>query len=256
MKKLIIILLTFFSANSIMASEFEELDKPPEGAYKGQMLLGGFVCAGIPFGELITAEDDFLAGNIYELSSGTWKELIVNHLAFDMGISFEYMPIDHLGAKGRLRYTSIVQRTAFGRENENWNERLFRLFSITLGPSFHLTKRKQWDITLTPELGYGLGSYEPTPIAARLIENYDNTGAVDISCFFFASELNLTIYFSGGLFMSLGAEYTYYPLSFSISNPLTQPPPDTGNGKTYTADSGGSLQTISLNISVGYAFLN
>jgi len=258
MKKLIIILLTLFTATSIMASEFEELDKPPEGAHKGQMLLGGFVCAGIPFGVLITAEDDFLAGNWYILSSGTMKELIVNHLAFDMGISFEYMPIDHLGLKSRLRYTSIVQRTAFGPENENWNESLFSLFSITLGPSFHLTNRKQWDVTLNPGLGYGLGSFEPTPIAARLVTGYDNRGAADISCFFFGSELNLTIYFSGGVFMSLGAEYTYYPLSFSTSNPLTQPPAgtDNGNGRTYSADAGGSLQTVNLNISVGYAFSN
>ncbi len=185
MKKLTIILLIVFSATSIMASEFEELDKPPEGAHEGQMLLGVFVSAGLPFGDLITAEDDFLTGNWYILSSGTMKELIVNHLAFDMGISFEYMPIDHVGAKSKLRYTSVVQRTAFGSENENWNQGLFSVYSILLGPSFHLTVRKQWDVTFTPEFGYGFGQYEATPIASKLVDNYNNDGARDILRFYF-----------------------------------------------------------------------
>lgn len=259
MKKLILIILTVFSATSIMASEFEELDKPPEGAHEGQMLLGGFVSAGLPFGDLITAEDDFLTNNWYMLSSGTMKELIVNHLAFDFGVAFEYMPIDHVGAKGKLRYTSIVQRTAFGSENENWNQGLFTLYSIIIGPSFHLTVRKQWDVTFTPEIGYGFGEYEATPIASKLVDNYNNDGMRDISCFFFGSELNLTIYFSGGVYLSLGTEYTFYPLSFSPAYSLTQPispASDNGNGRTYSASSGGSLQTVNLTLSVGYAFSN
>ena len=260
MKKLIIILLTVFSTTSIMASEFEELDKPPEGAHEGQMLLGGFVSAGLPFGDLITAEDDFLIGNWYILSSETMKELIVNHLAFDFGISFEYMPIDHVGVKSKLRYTSVVQRTAFGSENENWNQGLFSCYSILLGPSFHLTVRKQWDVIFTPELGYGFGQYEATPIASQLVGNYNNGGAKDISCLIFGSELTLTIYFSGGVYMSLGTEYTYYPISFSPSYSLTQPLDNAtnanGNGRTYSAGTGGSLQTVNLTISVGYAFSN
>ncbi len=260
MKKLTIILLTIFSATSIMASEFEELDKPPEGAHEGQMLLGGFVSAGMPFGELITAEDDFLTGNWYILGSGTMKELIVNHLSFDMGVSFEYMPIDRIGAKSKLRYSTIVQRTAFGSENENWNKKLFSLYSIILGPTFHLTTRKQWDVTFTPEFGYGFGQYEATPIASKLVANYNNGSKKDISSFIFGSELNLTIYFSGGLYMSLGTEYTYYPISFSPSYSLSQPLDNTtnanGNGRTYSAGSGGSLQTMNLILSVGYAFSN
>ena len=259
MKKLIIILLTVFSATSIMASEFEELDKPPEGAHEGQMLLGGFVSVGLPFGDLITAEDDFLVGNWYILSSGTMKELIVNHLAFDMGISFEYMPIDHVGAKSKLRYTAVIQRTAFGAENENWSETIFNTYSLILGPSFHLTVRKQWDVTFTPEFGYGFGRYEATPIASELVDNYNNSGTRDISGFIFGAELNLTIYFSGGVYMSLGSEYSFYPVSFSPSYSLTQPitpASDNGNGRTYSTSSGGSLQTMNLTISVGYAFSN
>ncbi|HPS56515.1 MAG TPA: hypothetical protein PK514_00280 [Spirochaetota bacterium] len=260
MKKFIIILITVFSATSIMASEFEELDKPPEGAHEGQMLLGGFISAGLPFGDLITAEDDFLVGNWYMLSSDTMKELIVNHLAFDFGISFEYMPIDHVGAKSKLRYTTVVQRTAFGQENENWNQALFNSYSILLGPSFHLTVRKQWDVTFTPEFGYGFGQYEATPIASKLAYNYNNDGIRNFSGFIFGSELNLTIYFSGGVYISLGSEYTYYPISFSPANSLTQSTGSdataNGNGRTYSTSSGGSLQTVNLTLSVGYAFSN
>lgn len=259
MKKLIIILSILLSAASVMASEFEELDKPPEGAHEGQMLLGGFVSAGFPFGDLITAEDDFLVNNWYVLGSGTMKELIVNHLVFDMGICFEYMPIDHVGAKSKLRYTTVIQRTAFGPENENWSSSLFSTYSILLGPSFHLTVRKQWDVTLTPEIGYGLGQYEATPIGSKLLDNYNNDSTRDIYGFIFGTELNLTIYFSGGVFMSVGTEYTYYPVSFSPQYSLSQPPEDleqNNNGRTYSASSGGSLQTFNITISVGYAFSN
>lgn len=260
MKKLIIILITVFWTTSILASEFEELDKPPEGAHEGQMLLGGFVSAGLPFGDLITAEDDFLNSNWYVLNSGTMKELIVNHLAFDLGICFEYMPVDHVGAKSKLRYNAVVQRTAFGPENENWSAVLFSSYSILLGPSFHLTVRKQWDVTFTPEVGFCFGEYEATPIASKLAYNYNNDGIRDISGFIFGSELNLTIYFSGGVYISLGTEYSYYPISFSPAYSLTQSTgSDTtsnGNGRTYSTPSGGSLQTVNLTIAVGYAFAN
>ena len=86
------------------------------------------------------------------------------------------------------------------------------------------------------------------------------TAARDISCFIFGSELNLTIYFSGGVYLSLGTEYIYYPISFSPAYSLTQPLDNNtnanGNGRTYSAGTGGSLQTVNLTISVGYAFSN
>lgn len=259
MKKLIIILSILLSATSIMASEFEELDKPPEGAHEGQMLLGGFVSAGFPFGDLVTAEEDFLVGNWYILSSDTMKDFIVNHLAFNMGISFEYMPVDHVGVKSKLGYTTVIQRTAFGAENENWSSALFSTYSLLLGPSFHLTVRKQWDVTFTPEIGYGIGVYEATPIASKLLDNYDNDGTRDILGVIFGSEVNITIYFSGGVYLSFGSEYMYYPISFSPQYSLSQPTKDlqqNNNGKTYSTPSGGSLQTVNIILSVGYAFSN
>ena len=260
MKKLIIIFITLLCTASVMASEFEELDKPPEGAHEGQMLLGGFVSIGMPFGGLIDAEDEFLRDNFYELDSGIVKELIVNHLCFDLGVSFEYIPIDHIGIKSKLRYASIVQRTAFGSEYQNWNKQLFNTYSILLGPSFHLTNRKQWDVTLTPLFGYGFGQYEATPVASALVIDYQNDGKRDVSGFAFGTELNLTIYFSGGLYLCLGTEYTYYPVSFDPKYSLTQPAFVSGtnnaNGRTYSEDSGGALQTVNLVISAGYAFSN
>lgn len=37
----------------LYSSQFEELDKPPEGAHEGQMLVGGFFSIGMPYGDAI-----------------------------------------------------------------------------------------------------------------------------------------------------------------------------------------------------------
>jgi len=258
MKYLKYILAIILCSSIVHASEFEELDKPPEGAHEGQMLLGGFVSIGMPFGGLIDAEDSFLLGNYYILDSGVMKELIVNHLSFDYGLSFEYMPIDHLGVKTKVRNTIIIQRTAFGSEYENFSKSLFNSYSLLLGPSFHLTVRKQWDVTLAALIGYEFGDYEATPMADRLVTGYDNDGRREISGLTMSSEINLTVYFSGGLYLSLGTEYTYHSLAFSPEYSLTQPPSrtDNANGRTYTAGSGGDLHTVNIVISAGYAFSN
>lgn len=256
MKKLIIILLLLFATTSAMASEFEELDKIPEGAHKGQMFLGGFVSIGFPFGDMINTENDFLQKNYYDFSeSQISKELVVNHLSFDMGVSYEYMPADHIGVKSKLRYTTIVQRTAFGSDYQNWSGLLFNAYSILAGPSFHLTNRKQWDISISPLIGYGFGNYEAAPVADKLVTGFNNDGKRNVSGLVFASELNLTVYFSGGLYLSLGGEYSYYSVSFSPAYSMTQPTTNNGNGKTYSS-SGGSIQTINIILSAGYAFSN
>jgi hypothetical protein len=44
------------------AANFEELDKPPEGIYKGQILVGGYASIGMTLGSVIDAEDKFVKG--------------------------------------------------------------------------------------------------------------------------------------------------------------------------------------------------
>lgn len=250
--KLIILTLFIFRGTAVFSSQFEELDKPPEGAHEGQMLLGGFFSIGFPYGDAITAEEDFVKGNTYTFEeSQITKELLVNHLSYDFGIFFEYMPFDHIGAKSKLRRTVVVQRTAFGSDYQNWNEDLYENFSLVFGPSFHLTSRKIWDITLTPEIGYALAEYHATPVAAELITGYSGDRNRDISGFIYGAELSLAIYFSGGFYLSMGTEWTSYSFSFSPAYNLSQ------NGKTYLdGASSTSMQTINFIVSAGYAFSN
>jgi len=104
------------------AIEFDELDKPPEGAHKGQMFLGVVISVGAPSGELVDAETAFVDGSTYTFENEVTKQLKVSHLFFGVGASFEYMPIDHVGAKTRAMQTIVVQRTEFGTDYENWRE--------------------------------------------------------------------------------------------------------------------------------------
>jgi hypothetical protein len=253
MKKLIIIILLLAAELSFAAaSRFEELDKPPEGAHEGQMFFGASVGMGIPFGDIINAEKNFVKGNIYTFEDiGTTKELLVTHLSYDYGLTFEYMPVDYVGVKSKLKRVVTVQRTVFGSNYQNWNESIFESFLLTAGPSFHLTNRKMWDITLSPFLGYYTGKYTATPIADKLIDGYSGSTKRDVSGFSYGAELSITGYFSGGLYISLGIEWSSYQLSFSPSYNLTQ------NGNTFMeGKNSGSLQTANLVLSAGYAFDN
>jgi len=253
MKKMIIIILLTASAYShAAASKFEELDKPPEGSHKGQMFLGAAVAMGLPFGDMINEEKKFVKGDIYTFDEiGTTKELLITHLSYDYGITFEYMPVDYIGVKSKLKNIVIVQRTVFGSDYRNWNESLFESFLLTAGPSFHLTNRKMWDITLSPFLGYYTGEYSATPIADKLLDSYSGSMKRDVSGFSYGAELNVTGYFSGGLYISIGLEWTSHKLSFSPAYNLTN------DGKTYMdGKNSGTLQTGNLVLSAGYAFDN
>ena len=253
MKRLLIIIILLLSALSpVSGSKFEELDKPPEGAHKGQMFLGGVVGIGIPFGDMISSEKKFLKNEIYIFSDiGTTKELAVTHLSYDYGINFEYMPMDYIGGKTKLKSIVVVQRTLFGSNYKNWNESIFESFLLPAGPSFHLTNRKMWDVTFSPFLGYYTGEYSATPIADRLIDGYSGSTKRDVSGFAYGAELSVTGYFSGGLYISLGVEWSSYQMSFSPSYNLTQ------NGNTFMdGKNSGSLQTANLVLSAGYAFDN
>lgn len=254
------IALLLAGSTSLYSSQFEELDKPPEGAHEGQMLLGGFFSIGMPYGDAINGEKDFVKDNTYTFEdSQITKELVVNHLSYDFGIFFEYMPIDYVGVKTKLRRSVVVQRTAFGSDYRNWNENLYENYSLVLGPSFHLTARKIWDVTLTPEIGYAIAQYHATPVAAKLIDSatYNNNSNRnrDVNGIFYGAELGLAIYFSGGFYLSLGTEWTKYSFSFSPAYNLSQ----TINSKTYTYLDGSSsttMQTINFIVSAGYAFSN
>ena len=249
----IILIICFFFSISATASQFEELDKPPEGAHEGQMLLGGYISIGIPTGDLITGEEDFVKGNVYNFEeSEITKELLVTHLSYDFGISFEYIPIDYVGIKTKLKRVIIVQRTIFGADFQNWSETLYNNYSLLLGPSFHLTNRKQWDVTFTPVIGYAYAKYEATPIAAELVSGYSGDRKRDVNGMTYGAELNLTIYFSGGLYISIGADWNNYSAAFSPPLSLVNP---VSAGNTMNKSSG-SIQTINLALSAGYAFSN
>ncbi len=252
MKKILIItFIYFFLVSSLYSSQFEELDKPPEGAHEGQMFLGGFVSIGIPYGDLITDENNFVTNNTYKFEeSEITKELLVTHLSYDFGFSYEYMPIDYIGIKTRLKRSIVVQRTLFGSDFQNWSEVLYSNYTLLVGPDFHLTNRKQWDITLTPEIGYSLAKYKATPIAAKLA-GVEGSRSRNVNGLAYGAELNLTIYFSGGLYISLGSDWSNYPINFSPGLSLVNNVTSATMNKTS-----GTLQTMNLIISVGYAFSN
>ncbi|MFA5519253.1 MAG: hypothetical protein WDA74_08370 [Spirochaetota bacterium] len=252
-KTLIFIILILFALPPASGSKFEELDKPPEGAHKGQIFLGAVVGLGIPFGDMLSNEKNFLKDEQYSFSDiGTTKELTVAHLSYDYGINFEYMPLDYIGAKTRIKNIAIVQRTLFGSNYKNWNESIFKSFVLTAGPSFHLTNRKMWDITLSPFLGYYVGKYSATPIAAILLKENGYSGNMNrnVNGLAYGADLSFVAYFSGGLYISCGIEWTVYNLKFSPGYNLIH------NNKTYISGNTGSIHTGNLVFSAGYAFDN
>ncbi|MGL4368317.1 MAG: hypothetical protein ACRCUT_01375, partial [Spirochaetota bacterium] len=176
MKFFFIFLYTiFFAAGPAFAdTDFEELDKPPEGAYKGQILAGAFVSMGYPRGSMIDAEQDLIDGSTYTFTENeTTKEIWISHLCYSFGAFAEYMPLDYLGVTARAGYSSIVQRSAFGKDYANVKGTLYRDFSFLAGPVLHATNRKPWDISLTPLAGITYGRYYAAPVARKLIKTYE-----------------------------------------------------------------------------------
>jgi hypothetical protein len=228
MKKLPIIVLMLLVPLAVFAVQFEELDKPPEGAHKGQMMLGAFATIGAPYGKIISAEKNFVRYSTYTfLDNLVTKRILLQHLSFSYGLFYEYMPIDYFGLKVKMRRSIIVQRTQFGAEYQNWTNMLYNDYSFFLGPSVHFTARKQWDFSLTPLVGYALGKYNATPIADGLV--YDlNTLTLNQILFWYAGkrkkqaynvviggEFNFLIFFSGGFMMSFGFDWIMNMLKFN-----------------------------------------
>lgn len=246
------------------SARFDELDKPPEGAHAGQMLLGAFINFGFPRGNLIDAENDFLDEVIdpvnntilrstYTFENGVTKEIEVSHLSFAFGLTFEYMFYNHFGINTRLRRSYIVQKSNFGSNYKNWTGYLYRDISLYFGPSIHATNRKRWDFVFTPLLGYVFSKYIATPIAKETISGYIGDNRKSDNGLSFGSELNCTIYFSGGLYVSIGTEWIRNRLDFGGDLNLTNPQTE----KAYLSGSNsGYIDSISLIISTGYAFSN
>lgn len=242
------------SAPAFSATRFEELDKPPEGAHRGQILLGAFATIGAPYGTILGAESDFIRNSTYTFTNNLiTKKIMVLHLAYSYGVLFEYMPVDHMGIKFKAKRSNIVQRTMFGVDYQNWTKLLYDDYTFTLGPSIHFTARKQWDFSLTPVAGYSLGEYIATPIAARLIYAYAGARKKTVYSPVVGAEFNLSIYFSGGFFMSFGCDWTMNMLEFGskfyLFNPQTYMWFFSNRNSSY-------LHSVCFILSAGYAFSN
>ncbi len=267
-KLLQIILLLFLSAIPLLGADFEELDKPPEGAHKGQMFLGAFLTMGAPLGSIFDEEEAFVKEMQYQFEeSGIFKKLWVSHLGFNFGAFFEYMPIDHLGIKGKVKYNVTFQRTLFGPDFENWTATTYQDVSFLVGPVGHLTNRKQWDFTITPVIGYAIAWFTPSAIAAKLFKDnpddpddypddwndhdYTNGGKRRADNFILGTEVNFTAYFSGGFFLSIGFDWTMNFMKFDSPFTLTL-----NSNNYFENQTTAYFHTLSFVISAGYAFSN
>lgn len=246
-----IISLLLFLPLPLCAIDFDELDLPPAGAHGGQMLLGFFVTAGFAGGPVINAENDFVHNSTYTFGNETTKLVELAHLPLSFGLSYEYMPIDYLGLRGKLRRIWVIQRSTFGSEYENEREILFSDYSFLVAVAVHATNRKQWDFSLAPIIGYSLYKYNATPVVSQLIENVPGESRSGKGLVY-GVELNAIIYFSGGLFISLGYEWMRNPMKYSEVINLTNPQ----TNAVYADTSGGYIDTNSVVITVGYAFSN
>lgn len=259
----ILILLCAIPASGV---RFDELDKPPEGAHRGQMLLGAFATVGVPYGKIIGAEQGFIRNSTYTFSDNlVTKKIMLRHLSFSYGLSFEYMPVDHMGLMVKGRRSIIVQTTMFGSQYQNWSRLLYSDYTVIFGPSIHVTTRRQWDIAFTPFAGYSFGEYSAAPIAKELIYNFRRPTSIQmifgyagkrdkrVNSPIVGTEANILLYFSGGFFLSLGAEWTMNIIEFSGRYYLM-------NTQTYVWFFGNRksshLHSISFIVSGGYAFLN
>jgi hypothetical protein len=266
MKKIIVIVAFLMAALSAHAAQFEELDKPPEGAHKGQMFLGAYATIGTPFGTIIDAEKYFIRNSTYTfLNNFITKKIMLQHLSFSYGIFYEYMPVDYLGIKLKIRRSSVIQRSQFGSEYQNWTKMLYSDFSFFLGPAIHFTSRKAWDISIAPVVGYALGEYKAAPIATQLIYSLTTFTPEQIMFFYAAkrkkqaynlvvgAELNISMFFTGGLLISFGFDWTMNMLKFNgnfyINNLQTYAWFFPNKNSSY-------MHSTCFMLSAGYAFSN
>lgn len=243
--------LLLFLPLPLYAIDFDELDLPPAGAHGGQMLFGFFVTAGFAGGPIINAEDNFVHNSTHTFENEITKLVELAHLPLSFGLSYEYMPIDYFGVRGKLRRIWVIQRSTFGSEYENVREILYSDYSFLIAIAVHATNRKQWDFSLAPIIGYSLYRYKAVPVASQLLENVSGENRKG-NGLVYGVELNTIIYFSGGLFISLGYEWMRNPVKYSEAMNLTNPQ----TNAVYADTSNGYIDTNSFVLTVGYAFSN
>ncbi len=247
---ILVSIVAFFS--SAYSSEFDELDKPPEGIHKDQIILTGSVSIGIPYGDLISAEEKFTKTSTYTFENEITKLIYLSHLAFGLTMSGEYLPIDYIGIRSKLRRSVIVQNTNFGADYQSWKKTLYSDYSVYFGPSFHVTNRKPWDISLSPMLGYVFATYKPTPIARVLIDGYIPPPTQQFSSMTYGVDVMLSIFFSGGLVFQIGGEWIRNNILFSSI-------PDAVNPQTnqiFYTKKDATIDSVLFCVSAGYAFYN
>lgn len=238
--------------SNLFSSEFDELDKPPEGMHKDQLLILGAVSLGMPYGNLISAEEKFTKKSSYQLTPDTSKLIYLSHLAFGITISGEYMPADYIGIRSKLRRSIIIQNTNFGSDYKSWKKTLYSDYSIYLGPSFHITSRKPWDIALSPLIGISFSQYNPTPIAKELLDDYDSPPSEQFTSLTYGVDLLLSIFFSGGLVIQFGGEWIRNNITFSST-------PNAENPQTHQIfynKKSAVIDSLLFYVSAGYAFYN
>ncbi|MDA3899978.1 MAG: hypothetical protein PF637_05595 [Spirochaetes bacterium] len=244
--------IVFFGliANLLALSRLEDIDKEPVGAYKSQILFGALISMGIPFDSAIEKETDFIKDTAYTFEEQEiTKTVVLNHLNYSAHIFAEYIFMDHIGSRLSFGYNSVIQRTGFGKDYKNESKTLYKDFSILIGPAFHLTTRKRWDLVLIPQVGYALASYTPAPVANTLFDSFDQKKSFSDSSLIFGGQLEATRYFTNGLFISSGFAYTRQTLTFKtfgMEAPL--PEKSFNNGSNNT-----TLSIIKFYISAGYA---
>jgi hypothetical protein len=254
MKKIICMMFMLVVSISGYATQFEELEKPPEGAHEGQIMLGGYATIGVPYGRIINAENSYIRNSTYTfINNLVTKKIMAQYLSFSYGIFFEYMPVDYMGIKFMARRASIVQRSRFGSEYQNWSKLMYSDYSFLIGPAIHFTTRKQWDISVTPVAGYAIGEYTAAPLAGRLIYNSIGFRKKKANNPVVGTELNLSLFFSGGFLISFGCDWTMNILKFGgkfyVYNLQTY--------KSFFPNGNSSLiNSISFTIGAGYAFSN
>ena len=250
------ILLSALALPCRAGTNFEELDKAPEGAYKGQLLVGGFFSMGLASGSMIGAEDSFIKNSTYTFSKNeTTKVIWISHLSYMLGAFCEYMPIDYIGVHSRLYYSAVVQRTTFGPDYENRRKTVYSDLSLLVGPVFHATNRRPWDVSLTPLIGLSYGKYHAAPIARELLvpSFSPSSSSGKAGLLVYGTDLTASVYFSGGLYLSLTAEWVRN--SVALDAPVDQTNTQTGK-KFLNGGTSGTIDSWRLILSSGYAFRN
>lgn len=249
-KYILLVILPVFMA----ATNFDELDKVPDGAYKGQMFFSTTFGMGIPYGDVIDAESEFLNNVTYTFEDSlVTKEMLVGHLSFQGSLDFEYMPADYVGVKVSAAYNSVVQRTLFGSEYKNENEFLYSNYGFYTGPDFHFTKRKQWDVRLYPFVGYGYGAFNAAPAMKNLFSAFTADTEASGGAIIYGADLSAVYYFKGGFFISVGFNWINYKVKIPENIQRTSPSP---SATYFDGSTEGTVSETNLLFSAGYAYYN